>query len=416
MRILIAHYKFYMQGGPERYLFKFMELARENGAEVIPFSVNFPTNEETAYQPFFVGKENAGGNYDANNHSLSYLLEGAYHEFHNRQAARNMKALIRKVRPDLLYVLIPGQLTPDIFRAAKEEGVPVIHRISDMRLLCGKNLLLRDGALCHACIYGDYRPMVKYRCVKGSLALSALRAASCAYHRVRKSYDAVDAVITPPEFTKKLLVESGFFPEEKVFVNPTFVDCDAVEPRYDVGDYVLCLGRFSEEKGFRYVVEAMQYLKDLPVTVAVTGTEAESPEELKLAVRDLGLENKLRYLGFLKGQALTDAIRNAMCVACPSICYDNFPNVVIEAYACGKPVIASRLGSLPEIVEDGKTGYTFAPKNREEIARCIRTLYENPEGCRELGRNARKAAEEKYAPQAHWQRFLEIARRVGVTE
>lgn len=416
MKILIAHYKFYMQGGPERYLFKFMELARKNGAEVIPFSVNYPSNEPSEYQRFFVGGENAGGNYDAGNHSLSYLLEGAYHEFHNREAYRRVKALIREVRPDVMYVLIPGQLTPDIFRAAKEEGVPVVHRISDMRLLCGKNLLLRDGMLCHDCIQGDYRPMVKHRCVKGSKALSMLRAASCAYHRARKSYDAVDAVITPPEFTKRLLVESGFFRSEKVFVNPTFIDCGAVEPRYEAGDYVLCLGRFSEEKGFRYVVEAMQYLKDLPVAVAVTGTEAESPEELKLAVRELGLENKLRYLGFLKGQALTDAIRNAMCVACPSICYDNFPNVVIEAYACGKPVIASRLGSLPEIVEDGKTGYTFAPKNRQEIARCIRTLYENPERCRELGRNARRAAEEKYAPQAHWQRFLEIARRVGVTE
>ena len=71
MKIIVAHYKFYFQGGPERYLFKFMELARQNGAEVIPFSVNYPTNEETEYDRYFVGDENAGGNYDAGNRNLS---------------------------------------------------------------------------------------------------------------------------------------------------------------------------------------------------------------------------------------------------------------------------------------------------------------------------------------------------------
>ena len=416
MKIIVAHYKYYFQGGPERYMFKFMELARKNGAEVIPFSVNFPTNEKSAYQRFFVGKENAGGNYDAGNHSLSYLLEGVYHEFHNREAAKKLKALIREVRPDLLYVLIPGQLTPDIFRVAKEEGVPVILRISDFRLICGKYNLLRGGTPCQDCIHGDYRPMVKHRCVKGSKALSALRAASCAYHRKRRSYNRVDAVITPPEFTKKLLVESGFFPEEKVFVNPTFIDCQGIAPHYDGEDYVLCLGRFAEEKGFRYAVEAMGLLKDLPVSLAITGTEESCDPALMDRIQELGIRDKIRFAGFLKGEALEKLIENALCVACPAVWYENLPNVVLESYAYGKPVIASNLGSLSDAVDDGRTGLLFEPRNVTQIAQCIRTLYENPDKRLEMGRAARKKAEAQYAPQAHWQRFLEIARRVGVTE
>ena len=414
MKIVLAHYKFYLQGGPERYMFKFMELAKEKGVEVIPFSVNFPGNVETPYAKWFVGKANAGANFDMGNHSLGYLLEGAYHDFHNREAYRKMKALLREEKPDLLYVLIPGQLTSDIFKAAKEEGVPVIHRVSDFWLLCGKYNMLRDGEPCRECMQGDYRPMIRHRCMKGSRALSILRAASCTYNRRCHRYDPVGAIITPPAFTKKLLVESGFFPENRVFVNPTFIDAGKIVPNYTPGDYVLCLGRFSEEKGFRYVVEAMQYLKDLPVKLAITGTEESCDEALKKEIKALGIREKILFTGFVKGQALEDLTRKALCVACPAIWYENLPNVVLESYAYGKPVIASNLGSLAEAVEDGKTGLLFEPKNTKQIARCIRALAEDPQMAEELGRNARRVCEEKYGKEAHWQRFLEIAQKVGV--
>ena len=105
-----------------------------------------------------------------------------------------------------------------------------------------------------------------------------------------------------------------------------------------------------------------------------------------------------------------------MCVACPAVWYENLPNVILERYAYGKPVIASDLGSLSDAVEDGKSGILFEPRNSSQIAQAIRTLYENPEKRMEMGRYARELCEKKYAPQAHWQRFLEIARRIGVTE
>ena len=414
MKIILAHYKYYVQGGPERYLFKFIQLAKNHGVQVIPFSVNYPSNVPSEYSRFFVGRPNAGGNYDASNHNPRYLLEGAWHEFHNHQAAARLRALIRETKPDMLYVLIPGQLTADIFRVAKRAHLPVLLRISDFRLICGKNLLMRQESICTACRMGDYRPMIKHRCVKGSKALSTLRALSCDYTRRFHLYDRVDAVITPPEYTKKLLVESGFFPESKVFVNPTFIDCSKIAPNFAPGDYVLCLGRFSAEKGFRYAVEAMQYLKDLPIQLAITGTEEGCDETLGTQINALGLRDKIRFTGFVKGKELEDLTKNALCVACPAVWYENLPNVVLESYAYGKPVIASNLGSLSELIEDGKTGLLFEPKNAEEIAKCIRFLAEHPERAQEMGENARKLCEEKYNPEAHWQRFLTIAKKVGV--
>ena len=408
LKIVTAHYKYSIQGGPERYMFKFKELAEKNGCTVIPFSVNYPQNVKTEYSEYFVspGKSKKSGT--SHGLTVSSAFKGVVSLFHNREAYKKMKALLRAEKPDLVYVLIPGMLSADIFKAAKEENVPVILRLSDFRLICGKNILMRGGNICEECIYGNYKCMVKHKCVKNSFILSVLRAASCGYARRKGLYNLVDAVITPPKFTKNKILQSGFFEKEKVFTNPTFIDCNSVTPVYTHKNYVLCLGRFSPEKGFIYVVRALRYLKDIPVTVAVTGEKENCNEELKKAIAELGLEDKVEFLGFLQGEKLKNATENALCVAAPAIWYENMPNVVIEAYAYGKPVIASRLGSLEEMVEDGKTGILFEPKNEKDIADCIRRLYDSPELCRELGENARKKCETEYSPEQHWKRFTDI--------
>ena len=410
MKIVIAHYKYYIQGGPERYMLKFMQLAEEHGHTVIPFSINYNKNLPSEYAGFFVSanNENNTGRFDASKLSLKSAVRGVSRIFHNKEAYEQLKRLIKQEKPDLLYCLIPGALSADIFKAAKEENIPVMLRLSDFRLICGNNLLLRDKRICEDCIHGNYRCMVKHKCVKNSTALSIFRKMSLSYARKHKSYELVDAVIAPPKFTADKFVESGFFPAEKIYVNPTFIDCSNVPVSKVFKDYVLCLGRFSPEKGFIYVIEALQYLKDIPVKVAVTGDKENCDKQLKETIEKYGLEDKVRFLGFLHGEKLEQITSEALCVAAPAIWYENLPNVVLEAYSYGKPVIASNLGSLAEIVEDGKTGLLFEPKNPEQIADCIRRLYENPEYCVELGQNARKKCETDFSPEAHWNRFIEI--------
>lgn len=408
MKIIIAHYKYYIQGGPERYMLKFMELAAKHGDTVIPFSVNYENNIRTKYSEFFVGGTGKVGEYRKEDLTLGKVIRDVYHQFHNREAYYKLKQLIQKEKPDLLYCLIPGMLTADIFKASNEENIPVILRLSDFRLICGNNILLREGAICEECIYGDYKHMVEHQCVKGSKALSLVRMSALSYARKHRSYDLVDAVIAPPKFTADKFIESGFFPEEKMYVNPTFIDCSTIPVSKVSKDYVLCLGRFSPEKGFIYVIEALQYLKDIPVKVAVTGDKENCDAQLKETIEKYNLEDKVQFVGFLQGEKLEQITSEALCVTAPAIWYENLPNVVLEAYSYGKPVIASNLGSLAEIVEDGKTGLLFEPKNPRQIADCIRKLYENPEYCAELGRNARKKCETDFSPEAHWKRFVEI--------
>ena len=255
--------------------------------------------------------------------------------------------------------------------------------------------------------------MVKHRCVRGSKTLSMLRMLSLSYTRKHNTYALVDAVIAPPKFTADKFIESGFFPAEKMHVNPTFIDCSSIPVSTVTKDYVLCLGRFSPEKGFIYVIEALKYLKDIPVKAAITGDKENCNAQLKECIEKYGLEEKVQFVGFLQGEELERITAEALCIAAPAIWYENLPNVVLEAYAYGKPVIASKLGSLAEIVEDGKTGLLFEPRNPKQIADCIRKLYENPEYCAALGRNARKKCESDFNPEAHWNRFMEIYNGLG---
>lgn len=410
MKIVIAHYKYYIQGGPERYMLKFTELAEKHGHTVIPFSVDYSKNLDTPYKKYFVkaSDKESSGSFDASKLTLKSTLGGIAKQFHNKEAYRKLKQLIADEKPDLLYVLLPGALSADIFRAAKECGIPVILRLSDFRLICGKNVLLRGGNICEECIHGKYKCMVDHRCVKGSGALSLLRMLSLSYARKHKTYRFVDAVIAPPKFTADKFIESGFFPADKMHVNPTFIDCTDIRVGNISKDYVLCLGRFSPEKGFIYVIEALRYLTDIPVKVAVTGEKESCDKQLKETIEKYGLWDKVQFVGFLQGEALEKMTSEALCVAAPAIWYENMPNVILEAYAYGKAVIASDLGSLADMVEDNKTGLLFEPKNPEQIAACIRKLYENPEFCAELGRNARKKCETDFSPEAHWNRFIEI--------
>lgn len=409
MKIILAHYKYYIQGGPERYMFKFSELAEKHGAKVIPFSVDYPENVQTPYSKYFVKPTAEKAEYGKGKLSIAKIIKDLHYQYHNREAYKNLKRLIKDEKPDLLYCLIPGMLSADIFKAAHEEGVPIIIRISDYRLICGNNVLLRDGEICEECICGKYGRMVRHKCVRNSYLFSIIRALELTYQKKRKTYKYIDAVITPPEFTRNKFIESGYFPTDIMFINPTFVEVKATDDKNDEEKYALCLGRYSAEKGFYYAFEAMQYLLETNVSLYVTSDRDNCDDKAKAFLEDHpDIDSRVKFVGFLHGKELEDITQKAMCVLCPSIVYDNMPNVVLEAYSFGRPVVATDLGPLSEIVENGKTGILCQRKDSKSIANGILQLYENPEYCAELGRNARKKCETDFSPEAHWNKFMEI--------
>lgn len=410
-KIIVANYRYFIAGGPERYMFNFMREAEKRGVTCIPFSVGYAQTVETPYSKYFVTPR--GGRSTLNfsemkmtPKNIAGLLQSSIYNF---EAERKLRQLIRDEKPDAVYILHEiNSLSPSIIRAAKKEGVRVVHRISDFFMMCPKLDFLCGTEICEACIHGDYHKAIQNRCVKGSLPATLVRVAAMKLYSRMHIFDDVDAFITTCEFTKSKMVEAGI-PAGKITCIPTFTDVETVKPCYTNEGYVLFLGRFHPQKGAVYAVEAMKYLKDLPVKLKITGSPDNSPEYQRISqiIAENGLEDKVEFIGFQSGKALSDVIDGAVCVVNPAIWYENFPNTVIEAYAHGKPVIASRIGSLCEMIEDGRTGYLFELKNSKDMAERIRMVVSDDSSAA-FGHNARLMCEKRCSADKHMRNTLQL--------
>ena len=154
----------------------------------------------------------------------------------------------------------------------------------------------------------------------------------------------------------------------------------------------------------------MNYLKDTEYVLKITGEITESKEDQMIweYIQKNNLENKVIFTGFKHGKELKELISRSTCIVCPAIWYENMPNTVVEAYAYGKPVIASKVGSLAEIVEDGKTGYLFNMKDAEDLARKLYQYIENNNLCKQMGIAARQKCEKEYCTEAHMNRVIKL--------
>ena len=322
---------------------------------------------------------------------------------YNYEAEKKIRHLIRDTKPDALYILHEiNSLSPSIINAAKKEGIRVVHRISDFFMLCPKSDFLREDCICEQCIYGNYKQAIKFKCVKQSLLATLVRVFAMKYYHFTRVFNKVDCYIATCEFTKSKLIEGGVSPN-KITCAPTFIDCSNIKPNYANQGYFLYLGRVEQQKGVKYAVQAMKAFKGSTTKLKITGELTQSKEcyEINRIIDKYDLHNNIEFVGFKKGEELNDLIRDCIAVVNPAIWYENMPNSVIEAFAYGKPVIASRIGSLQEIIHDGFSGLLFEMKNHEDLADKMKKLANDNEYTVTLGRQARKICEEKYCAEKH---------------
>ncbi len=409
MTIILVNYRYYVSGGPEVYLFAVKALLESASVRVVPFSVESPRNVPDGSGAVFVGGRGGDGEAKFDEikktpRSLARLFRGAVY---NPEAERALRALIRREKPDAVYVLQQvNALSPSVFEACRKERVRLVHRLSDFNLMCPRFDFLRAGAVCTDCIGGRYAGAIANRCVKGSLPATLVRVFAMKLARRLGWYRGISAYVAPSAFTGRLLAQSGVDPRRIVHI-PTFVDAAAVAPRYG-GDYILYLGRLSPEKGVDTLIDALARMRADAPAVVLGDAESECGKAIARMVREAGLERRVRFPGFLRGQPLADAIDGARLVVIPSKWYDNMPNAVLEAYAHGKCVVASDLGSLAEMVEDGVTGRRFAPGDADDLAEKLEAVWSSPREAEAMGRNARAKCAAEYAPEAHLARLLAV--------
>ncbi len=408
MRILLVNYRYFISGGPEKYMFNIKDKLESEGHEVIPFSIHSNKNVETVYSKYFVdpiGSRDATY-YDDYKKTPRTILQMLSRSVYSLTVKRAIKKAITETKPDLVYILhFINKLSPSVIKGAKEMGLPVVLRLSDYFLLCPRFDFLYQRRICEDCLSHGYRSCIRKRCVKNSLSASVIRVFSMKVHKIMRIYQQLDAVITPSRFLMDKLSANGF---EGSRINhiPTFTTGMASVEEPKPGSYGLYFGRITEEKGVDTLVRAYEILGEgYPLVIAGDATTEEGIR-LREYVKEHGL-NHITFTGFLSGERLEDIIRNARFALIPSIWYDNLPNTALEAFRQHKPVLASNIGSLPELVSPGVNGWLFEAGNAEEAAAVIRTM-EDDTLVRQMGINSYKILEEQFSADKHYQELITL--------
>lgn len=379
------------------------KLLEAQGHTVVPFAMQHPENFPTPYVGNFVSEVQTEG--------VRFSWQGlrtAGRMFWSFEARRKLARLIQTVKPDIAHVHnIYGQISPSILSVLRKYKIPVVMTVHDYALLGPKHIPFDHGALCER---GEKSPweIVGHRCIKNSLVASVWAAFVFWIHKKLKLYERyIDHYIVPSQYLRERLVKAGFL-ESKISYVPHFIDAAHVSSS-GLGDYAACVAPLSPEKGVEVFLDAARGLSQIPIKIAGDGPEAA---RLRERVERERLRN-VELVGKLVGPARDRFYRNALFVVVPSLVPETFGLVVLEAYAAGKPVIASRIGALPEVVREGKTGLLVPAGDVDTLRGEIKKLWEDADLRRAFGQYARELVEQEYHPEHYYDAIIQIYSKIS---
>ncbi|MEM7354311.1 MAG: glycosyltransferase [Acidobacteriota bacterium] len=317
----------------------------------------------------------------------------------SRTARAEVARILRHRQPDIAHFhnLYP-LLSPSVLEACHQARVPVVLSCHDYKLTCPTAQHLRRGATCEDCLGGNELRCALHNC-RGNLLLSVAYAARdmvARYHgQIR---DTVSLFLTPTRFAKQQLVKGGY-PAERIEVLGNMVEIPADDPGRPTGDYIAYVGRISREKGIETLLEAA---RATGVPVRIAGDPSLMPQLVRSAPANV------RFVGQLERHELPAFYGAARALVVPSVWFEVFGIVCGEAMGYGLPVIASRIGGLPEVVEDGVTGLLFEPGNSNELADTMQRVWDSDALFHQLGHTARQQAVQRFSPQVHYQQLVAL--------
>jgi len=413
LKVLIVNYRYFVSGGPERYMFNVTDLLESNGHSVVPFSITYDRNEPTPYARYFASplSDESAVYFKDQKMGARSVMKSLERSFYSREVYRKLAALIEDEQPDVALVLhYLRKLSPSVLTCLHDHRVPFVVRLSDFGMVCANAHLFRDGGVCELCVTGSPLNGVRHRCVQGSLGASAVNYAATRFHRKAGYYDLISTFVVPSRFTIEKMVAGGFSRERLVHL-PTFVSGER-EPAA-AGERpaeIVYVGRAEEIKGVHLLLDAIRILKErgepTGYTVRIIGSgDTDYLDRLQSFVREHGLAN-VTFAGVLAEDEVRRALAGARCSVAPSLWYDNMPNAVLESLAEGTPVIAPNHGSFPEIVVHGETGLLVEPNDAGALADAIATLAGDPGRAAILGRQGSAFVAEHHSAEAHYERLM----------
>ncbi len=414
-KVLVVNKYHFISGGAERYFFSIMEAMRERGIEPIPLSVNYARTLPNAYQSYFIPPVSA-----ENGHKMRHLkpglrqqLEMAGRAIYNRPAVTAVERIWKDHRPDLAYFLnFNNHISPSAIDACTRLGIPVVMRMSDFNLVCASNMYYRDGHPCTDCKKGLYHAVLN-RCVHGSLARSLASTVATSFHRMAGFYRSVSAFVTPTEFMRKDLIELGFEPARVHHINTFARPLTREEPEKD-RPYMLFVGRFVPYKGAEEAIRAFVAMRQNPgVDFHLLGDEGdEESARLKKLARNLG-GRRIHFHPFERDKArLMEWYRKALFTVVPSQFYENLPNTILESFASGRPVLATSLGSLQDVIRPGVNGLLYRFQDPVDFSNQMEYLIHHEAEREKMGEQAWKILAEEYSEERHITQLLDLFRHI----
>ncbi|MEM6605082.1 MAG: glycosyltransferase family 4 protein [Pseudomonadota bacterium] len=376
MKILVIHNRYQTRGGEDAVVEAEMELLRDHGHEVQTLLVN-----------------NDGID------SLWTKLGAALSATYSRKGVRAVQGAIRRGRPDIMHVhnFFP-QLSPFVFSAAKRLGVSTVHTLHNFRLLCPSASLYVDGRVDESSLRGSAFGMLRKRAYRGSITGTSAVAFMVDFHKRRGTWNRdVDAFVCLTEFGKQKFIEGGL-PESRLYTKPNFLSSGSVDP-YDRAKRhgALFVGRLTREKGVDTLLKAWQNI-DYPLTVAGGGA----------AIGDSDCAN-VTFLGECSRAKIESLMRSSAFLVMPSEWYEGFPVTLLEAYSRGLPVVASDIGSLTELVQDGVTGIKFTPGSPAGLQAAVQKLLAlDDERIAAMSRVVSALVRNKYSPESNYSQLMAI--------
>ena len=379
MRVVLVHNEYAELSGEEVVVRNIRLLLEEHGHEVIPF---FRNSSDIARMR--LGK-------------LRALFSG----IHSASSGREFAQLVEQQRPDVVQVQnVYPLISPVVFNVAAEAGIPVVFRCANYRMFCPNGLLFSRGEVCERCARArEYWCVVRNceRSIPKSLGYALRNACARASGAITRN---TAMYYVPSYFQKHKFAAWGIAPE-RIAVIPNFIrksDVDAAE--YATGEYVGYAGRISPEKGVGMLLEAARKSGSIPFSIAggiepMPGLSASAPPNV-------------RFLGRLTPTEMAGFYANARTVVVPSIWYETFGMVIVEAMLARRPVIASRIGPIPDLIDDNVTGLLFEPGNADELAEKIRYLWERPGLRRKMGEAGREKALREYSAERYYEKLMAL--------
>lgn len=374
MRVLVVHNAYQQRGGEDSVVEAEVALLRDHGHEV---ELYLRHNDEVDHAP-----------------RLKVALQAVW----SSATVQHLQALVARFSPEVIHVhnTLP-LVSPSVYWAAHAAGIPVVQTLHNFRLMCPQATFLRHGKVCEDCLGKVPWRAVMHRCYRESAVQTGAVAVMLSMHRGMGTFEnKVSRYIALNEFCKAKFVAGGL-PADRIVVKPNFVSW-VPTPQWDQRAGGLYVGRLSVEKGIQVLLEAIRQLPDHRVVVVGSG-----PFESE--VRDVAGD---AYAGFLPLDQIMARLSRSAFLVLPSICYEGFPRTLVEAFANGVPVIASRLGSMAELIADGQTGLLFEPGNAADLAAKVCWANAHPQEMLRMGQAARAEYERRYTPERNCAELIEI--------